>query len=242
MSFLNNLRVYSKILFPRISGCTPAERLESFYSGQAEFFDDFRKGMLHGREELMRAIPVPKDGIWVDMGGGTGNNLHYLGDKLKDLRRIYLVDLCASLLSVARQRVEKMKWRNVEIIKADITSYKPPEEYADVVTFSYSLSMVSNWLAALNNAEIILQPGGFVGVVDYYISQKHPAADNERHSWVSRQFWAYFFKHCDVHLSPDQLPYLCSNYEKQHLFEGRARIPYFPWLKPPYFRFIGRKL
>jgi hypothetical protein len=33
-------------------------------------------------EELINAVPVPEQGVWVDMGGGTGANLEYFGEKL----------------------------------------------------------------------------------------------------------------------------------------------------------------
>ena len=69
-------------------GKTHAERLDNFYSGQAKGYDDFRKRLLKGREELWAALAnpevgggVPEGGVWVDFGGGTGANLERFAEE-----------------------------------------------------------------------------------------------------------------------------------------------------------------
>lgn len=58
--------------------------------------------------------------------------------------RVYLVDLSPSLLEVARQRFERLGWKNVSVICIDARSFRLPkeDEGADLVTMSYSLSMI----------------------------------------------------------------------------------------------------
>lgn len=68
--------LYHMFLSP-ISGRTHKDRLESFYSHQATGYDEFRKKLLHGREDMLKAVfsgsrSVPQDAVWVDFGGGTG--------------------------------------------------------------------------------------------------------------------------------------------------------------------------
>ena len=48
-------------------------------------------------------------------------------------------------------------------------------EPADVVTFSYSLTMIPNWYLALENARKLLAAGRMIAVVDFYVARKHPA-------------------------------------------------------------------
>jgi S-adenosylmethionine-diacylgycerolhomoserine-N-methlytransferase len=62
-----------------VQGSTQQERLESFYVSQADLYDSYRYRMLHGRLPMVRAMPAPKGGVWVDMGGGTGSNLEFFG-------------------------------------------------------------------------------------------------------------------------------------------------------------------
>ena len=142
-----------------VRGKDHAARLESFYSGQAEAYDDFRRRLLQGREAMYRSIPVPEGGVWVDLGGGTGANLEPIGAELHKARKVYLVDLCDSLLAVARKRCEARGWKNVEAVAADATTFRPADGPADVVTFSYSLTMIPDWFAAIDNALAMLRPG-----------------------------------------------------------------------------------
>lgn len=65
---------------------------------------------------------------------------------------VYVVDLCAPLLDVARRRFAKKGWKNVHVLHQDASQFMLPE-WADgsvdprgslaLVTMSYSLSMVS---------------------------------------------------------------------------------------------------
>src|SRR5262249_60107494 len=98
MSILADLKVLYHLTLSPIRGATHAERLESFYQGQADAYDSFRARLLHGRKELFETLPVPEGGLWIDMGGGTGSNLEYLGNSLQRLQKLYLVDLSPSLL------------------------------------------------------------------------------------------------------------------------------------------------
>ncbi len=176
MSLLTDLRVLYHIVAKPVRGQDHAARLESFYSGQAEAYDDFRRRLLLGREAMYRSIPVPEDGVWVDLGGGTGANFEPIAAELHKARKLYVIDLCDSLLAVARKRCEARGWTNVEAVSADATTFRPSAAEADVVTFSYSLTMIPDWFAAIDNALAMLRPGGTIGVTDFYVARKYPAA------------------------------------------------------------------
>ena len=130
------------------------------------------------------AIPKPEGGVWVDMGGGTGANIENFGDEICKLSKIYVVDLSGSLLKIATDRFQQRGWTNVEAVEADATKFRPPEGQADVVTFSYSLTMIPDWFAAIENAFAMLKPGGLIGVVDFYVGRKYPAEGLKKHGWL----------------------------------------------------------
>lgn len=224
-----------------IRGKDHASRMENFYSGQADAYDDFRKRLLKGREELWSAINPPEDAVWVDLGGGTGGNVEFLGDRVSDLRQIYVVDLSPSLLEVASKRFQDRGWTNATAVEADATVYQP-EGGADVVTFSYSLTMIPDWFAAIQNAMAMLKPGGVIGVVDFFVSRKHPPGGHRKHGWFTRNFWPTWFAFDNVFPSPDHVPFLHRYFEPVMFEEHRAKVPYMPLIRVPYYSFIGRKV
>lgn len=241
MGFLADLKILYHLTLKPIRGKDHAARLESFYGGQAEAYDDFRKRLLKGREELIHAVPAPEQAVWVDMGGGTGANLEFFGDKLAQLKKVYVVDLSPSLLKVASKRIEARGWTNAEAIEADATVWQPPEAPVDVVTFSYSLTMIPDWFAAIDNAIAMLKPGGLLGVVDFYVSRKFPKDGLKRHRWLTRNFWPMWFGNDNVFPSADHVPYLHRHFEPLHFDERMAKVPYIPFGRTPYYVFVGRK-
>ena len=242
MAFFADMKILYHMLAKPVRGDNHAQRMESFYGGQAKNYDDFRKRLLRGREELWQQLPKPDSGIWVDMGGGTGANVENFGDdELSKLGKVYVVDLSASLLKIADDRFEQKGWSNVETVEADATKYCPPEGAADVVTFSYSLTMIPGWFAAIDNAYKMLKPGGLIGVVDFYVARKYPPEGMQKHKWLARTIWPPWFATDNVFPSPDHVPYLRNRFEQIYLKEDRFRMPYVPLLKTPYYQFVGRK-
>ncbi|MDO4582926.1 MAG: class I SAM-dependent methyltransferase [Planctomycetia bacterium] len=241
MSFGSDLKILYHMLFTRGRGENHADRLDHFYSGQAGGYDDFRKRLLKGREEMMRLIPPQDEAVWVDMGGGTGANLEWIADRIPKLKQVYIVDLASSLLGVAQERIADRGWTNVQAVHADATLFTPEEGYADIVTFSYSLTMIPDWFAAMDNALRILKPGGTIGIVDFYVARKWPAENHRKHSWFTRSYWPVHFSTDNVFLSGDHLPYLERHFETLRLQEFYAKIPYIPLIRAPYYIYLGKK-
>ncbi|QFY88539.1 class I SAM-dependent methyltransferase [Magnetovirga frankeli] len=216
------------------------ERLNGFYGPQAAQYDQFRERLLQGRSELLHDLAgrLNKGDSLLEMGAGTGRNLAFLSPRLDDLARVELVDLCQPLLAQAEAR-----WRHlpqVQVIEADATCYRP-QQPVDAVYFSYSLSMIPDWFSAIDNALALLKPGGWLAVVDFYVSRRSPAPGHRRHGALCRHFWPAWFAHDGVQPSPDHLPYLEARCERVSLAEEMARVPYLPLLRVPYYRFLGRK-
>ena len=184
-----DLKTLYHLLLKPARGKDHAERMESFYAGQADAYDSFRRRLLPGRRELYNSISLPQGGVWVDLGGGTGENFEPLEQGLKELRTAYVVDLSPSLLAVAQERIRRHGWTNVHAVRADATQFRPLEGHADVVTFAYALTMIPDWFLAVENACAMLKPGGLVGVVDFFVLRKHPGQGAIRHSWLTRSFW-----------------------------------------------------
>jgi hypothetical protein len=81
---------------------------------------------------------------------GSRYNIEAMGE-IVDVERffdhVYLVDLSPSLCEVARKRFERLGWRNVSVVCQDARAFRldatdSKSSGADLVTMSYSLSMI----------------------------------------------------------------------------------------------------
>lgn len=212
-----------------------AARLEAFYGPQAERYDAFRERLLHGRAELLDRLAPPPGARLVELGAGTGRNIEFLGARRHSVD-ITLVDLCPSLVALARRRAAP----NVRVVEADATRWQPPAP-VDYVLLSYALTMMPEWRGVIENAHAMLAPGGSIAVVDFHVSSARPAPGRARHGALARAFWTRWFAHDGVRLDPAHVDLLGKRFETCWLAERSARLPYLPGLRAPYYLFIGRR-
>lgn len=233
MEILKDLKTIYQIVKPK-KNVSHAIFLEKFYRDQAQNYDQFRKKLLPGREELFDKIAdLNLKGLWADFGAGTGSNLELMD--LSAFKDVYLIDLSPSLLKQAKNRVLKMNANKIHILQEDVCTFNTEQRF-DLITFSFSLTMIPNWFSAIDNAVRLLKPGGFLAAVDFHIPKNATA------SRVSAQhFWPAWFAWDRVFLSRDHLPYLQERLETLELAESFHRLPYMPLSQVPYYHFIGKK-
>lgn len=241
MKIFNDLKTLYHLAVSPVKGSTHQERLESFYRKQAKGYDDFRQRLLPGRKEMFARLPLKPGDIWIDMGAGTGSNLNFAKPRLNELNKVYLVDLSPSLLKQARLMTQRNGWNNIVLEHNDVCTFVPEEKKVDVITFSYSLTMIPEWHKALMHAHALLKPGGTIGIVDFYVSPKYPKQGFARHGWATRNFWKLWFEMDNVYLCADHMPFLNHLFDRIEIQEGRHRMPYLLGLKAPFYHFIGRK-
>jgi betaine lipid synthase len=115
---------------------------------------------------------------------------------------VYLVDLSPSLCNVARKRFSRLGWKNVSVVCCDARLFDLDKEKADLVTMSYSLSMMPNFHVIIDSASHMLDvKHGIIGVVDFYVQsvvetsgRNYIGSSLQRHvNWLGRTFWRAWF-------------------------------------------------
>ncbi|KAI1807051.1 hypothetical protein F4811DRAFT_64156 [Daldinia bambusicola] len=209
--------------------------------------------------------------VWVDVGGGTGWNIESMS-KFVDVPRffdsVYLVDFSPSLCEVARKRFERLGWENVKVICQDARKFRledhepsyqdrrtsgspsrgyffqerPKHDGADLVTMSYSLSMIPDYYSVIDSLPSLLAPNGIVGVVDFYVQSQvdvnfrnYTGGHANRHvNFFGRTFWRAWFDIDRVALEPGRRDYLEYSFGTVLNVNNRnyalGAIPYYIWL------------
>lgn len=229
--------------------------MEAFYAHQKEDYDSFRENMLHGRPWLMHSFPIKKEGkmVWVDVGGGTARNLEFIPkDVVRDkFSKIVILDISPSLLEMAKARVDSMGLSDiVELVEEDFTneaSFKalPTKGSVDVVTMSYSLSMIPDKKKAIKRASELVKPNGegYIMVTDFFalpspmVREENPSAGFRKvlRTWES-VFHKKWFANDHVYLLEEEILGLmknnCNNLLNIWDSRERGNIPFLPFLKP----------
>ena len=184
--------------------------------------------------------------VWIDIGGGTGYNIEAMQAYLNVpdfFSTIYLVDLSPSLLDVARKRFARLGW-GVHIVCQDARAFRLPPTYgvnvgADLVTLSYSLSMIPDYYSVVDSIPSLLSAHAIIGVVDFYVQsivdlngRNYTGGSFNRHvNWLGRVFWRAWFDIDRVGLEGARRDYLEYRFgtlktvdERNYLLGG---IPYY---------------
>jgi betaine lipid synthase len=226
-----------------------ANKMESFYKWQKDGYDAFREGLLHARPILIESLPLKKEGkmIWIDVGGGTARNLEFFTVDIirKYFKKIVILDISASLLEIAQQRINKMGLNDiVTVVEADCTDdaslSKIPVELGtvDIITMSYSLSMIPNQQAAINNSTKLLKGSGqgILAIADFFLEGNHddclPRFPRKFRRFESSCHKAWFAMD-HVHLLGER-QLTMGEPQLERIWDNRFRgkIPFMPFFQP----------
>lgn len=153
--------------------------MDAMYRYQRYFYDFTRKYYLVGRDQLIRKMDIRHDDRVLEVGCGTGRNLLILAKKVADAD-FFGLDASEEMLKTARLKINYGKLNNVvvETALADEFDYSKTFNLSkpfDVIFFSYSISMITNWRQAIDKALSNLREGGSLYIVDFYDQKDLPS-------------------------------------------------------------------
>jgi S-adenosylmethionine-diacylgycerolhomoserine-N-methlytransferase len=152
--------------------------MDRIYRRQRHFYDLTRKYYLPGRDHLIEHLAPPRATRVLDVGCGTGRNL-VLAARAWPEAHFFGLDLSAEMLRTARRAVERAGFGGrIALAQGDATRFDPALLFGvpsfSRIMFSYSLSMIPDWPAALAQALLWLPGGGEVHIVDFGGQERLP--------------------------------------------------------------------
>lgn len=146
--------------------------MDANYRFQRHFYDLTRRGFLLGRDDLLKALPLPPGAAVLEVGCGTGRNLVRLARSRSDLQ-LWGFDASNQMLETASAALRRagchrhVRLRHGLAEELDAAAWFGRPEGFDAVFFSYALSMIPLWHQALDRALAATAAGGALGVVDF---------------------------------------------------------------------------
>ncbi len=182
-----------------------ASAMDNMYRYQRHFYDFTRKYYLLGRDRLIARMDLPPNANILEMGCGTARNLIKLGQRRADVN-LFGLDASQEMLDTAQIKLQQaLPGRSVPLRQclAETLDYQQTfglQQPFDAIFFSYALSMIPPWQAALEAAMINLKPGCKLYIVDFCDQMGLPG-------WFRRLLttWLSWFH---VHHRPELLVYL----------------------------------
>ena len=165
--------------------------LERNYRFQRHIYDLTRERYLLGRNTLIAGLVPPDGGRVLEVGCGTARNLVHIA-RTYPLAQLYGIDLSEAMLEVADKKLRSGGLgERVRLAHADATSFNPQALFGvssfERIVFSYALSMIPSWQAALHHAVDHLPPNGSLHIVDFGQGSALPGIVNRAlRAWLRR--------------------------------------------------------
>ncbi|MEZ5817425.1 MAG: class I SAM-dependent methyltransferase [Hyphomicrobiaceae bacterium] len=168
-----------------------AEHLDRNYRYQRHVYDVTREYYLLGRKRLIADLSPPSGGTVLELGCGTALNLVRAQRRYPEAR-FFGVDLSRMMLATADASLARRGMQDrVCLALGDATSFDPHASFGidrfDRIFFSYALSMIPPWEAALDHAARLLSPTGRLHIVDFGGCQGLPGfVKRASYAWLAK--------------------------------------------------------
>ena len=153
-----------------------AARMDVIYARQRHFYDITRKYYLLGRDRLIARLDAGSGSVF-EIGCGTGRNLIAVARAYPDAR-LYGLDISEAMLTTARAKIAAAGLADrITVRQGDATAFDAQALFGiarfDRVFFSYTLSMIPDWRAAMAQGTAC---GDRVSLIDFGQFERLPRA------------------------------------------------------------------
>jgi len=145
--------------------------MDRMYRYQRHIYDLTRKFYLFGRDSLIATLPIKPSEKVCEVGCGTARNLVLLAKRHPNTR-FFGIDASEEMLKTAEVNIARSQFSQTIQVKAALAqdfslSTFGDEGLFDRLVYSYSLSMMDDWQAAVDHGLGQLKPGATLHIVDF---------------------------------------------------------------------------
>jgi S-adenosylmethionine-diacylgycerolhomoserine-N-methlytransferase len=145
--------------------------MDKVYRRQRHIYDFTRKYYLLGRDRLVRELSAKQGERVVEIGCGTARNLIRIARRYPGVQ-LYGLDASREMLQTANEAVRRSGLESRIMLAHGVAEDLTPAAFGlscpfDHAIFSYSLSMIPDWRAALRAAAAAVKPQGLIHIVDF---------------------------------------------------------------------------
>lgn len=148
-----------------------SDLMDRIYRHQRYIYDITRKYYLFGRDRMIRELDLKPGDRLVEVGCGTARNLVRIAKAYPEAR-LFGLDASHEMLKSAADTVRRAGLEDRITLAHGYAEALAPAMFGETapfeaVLFSYSLSMIPDWKAAINAGARNLAPGGRTHIVDF---------------------------------------------------------------------------
>ena len=152
-------------------GTTKEERVHRVFENIYDKYDrmnsiiSFRQH-IRWRKDTMNRMKVEKGKTALDLCCGTCDWTIALSKAVGPEGRVIGLDFSKNMLKIGKEKLEKERLHNVELVHGNAMELPFPDNSFDYVTIGFGLRNVSDYLQVLKEMYRVVKPGGMVACLD----------------------------------------------------------------------------
>ena len=127
----------------------------------------------------------------VEIGCGTGLNFPLLVRVVGPEGKVIGIDLTDKMLAMARTRVAKNNWANVDLVQTDATKYAFPDNVNGIIS-TFAITLIAEYEEIIRRGAEALAPQGRMVIADLRKPDRWPAGIVKIMVWLTRPFGTSF--------------------------------------------------
>ena len=140
------------------------------FTDWAPHYDATHGSMLLKRCEARLALGAQRGDRLLDIACGTGLNFPHLRELAGDEGYVMGVDVTPAMLDIAREKIVRHEWTNVEVREADAAQLPFPDASFDKAICAFAMNIIPDYARAIEEVERVLAPGGWFVVLDVQLT------------------------------------------------------------------------
>lgn len=149
------------------------QKSASQYDLATIFFRALGLQMKRYRKEIIRSLELKPGERVVELGCGTGLNFELVMSGIGNEGKLIGVDISSGMLDVAKARISKNKWNNIELVESDIVQYSIPSNI-DALFATGVFGYIPEYERVIEKAFESLSKGGHIAILDGRKPEKLP--------------------------------------------------------------------
>ena len=139
------------------------------------------------RKRAIASLKLTPNSIVLDVACGIGFNFKILESYLQNSGKIVGIDISLESLKIAKKRIAKHRWTNIELMNMSITDYEPRIRF-DAILCTFAMEIIPDYKAAFDKIFNLLKPKGRFAMIGMKLSSKTPYKFlNPFFEWLSRE-------------------------------------------------------
>jgi ubiquinone/menaquinone biosynthesis C-methylase UbiE len=118
------------------------------------------------RARAIELLELTPEASVLDVACGTGINFKLLRIYLQNRGRLVGVDLSEKTLQLARRRIEKHGWSNVELVEQNAADYESDGQF-DAALCTFAIEIIPPYRETLDAMLRLVKPGGRIAFIGF---------------------------------------------------------------------------